>query len=78
MKMKTQAQGIGEVLEQTFARLQVIAALILFPGLLTAVVTDGSVPALATKALLAAMVLPTVVLSVGLTRPSDPSAPATC
>ena len=76
--MKTQAQGIGEVLEQTFARLQVIAALILFPGLLTAVATDGSIPALATKALLAAMVLPTVVLSVGLTRPSDPSAPATC
>ena len=32
----------------------------------------------ATKALLAAMVLPTVVLSVGLTRPSDPSAPSTC
>jgi hypothetical protein len=76
--MKTHAQGIGAVLEQTFARLQVVAALVLFPGLLIAVVTDGSVPTLATKALLAAMVLPTVVLSVGLTQPSDPSAPATC
>ncbi len=76
--MKTQAQGIGEVLEQTFARLQVVAALVLAAGLLTAIVTDGSVPTLATKALLAAMVLPTVVLSVGLTRPSDLSAPSTC
>jgi hypothetical protein len=76
--MKTQAQGIGEVLEQTFARLQVVAALILAAGLLTAIATDGSVPTLVTKALLAAMVLPTVVLSVGLTRPSDPSAPAAC
>jgi hypothetical protein len=78
MEMTTQAQGIGAVLEQAFARLQVAAAVVLAIGLLTAVVTDGSVPALATKALLAAMVLPTVVLSFGLTRPSGPSAPATC
>lgn len=76
--MTTQAQGIGAVLEQMFARLQVLAAVVLALGLLAAVVTDGSVPALATKALLAAMVLPTVVLSFGLTRPAGPSAPATC
>lgn len=76
--MKTRAQGIGEVLEQTFARLQVVAALVLALGLSTAVATEGSVSSLTTKALLVAMVLPTVVLTIGLTRPSDTSASATC
>ncbi len=68
--MLSPAHGIGPVLEQTSERLLPVMAVMLALGLLTAIVTDGAVPVLVTKSLLAAMVLPTVGLAFGLTRPS--------
>lgn len=69
--MTTQAHGFGTVLEQASERMRAIAAVVLAVGLLTAIVTESSVPAMVTKALLVAMVVPTVVLALGLTRPSE-------
>ena len=69
--MTTQAQGFGAVLEQASERLQAVMAVILALGLLTAIVTDGAVPALVTKVLLAAMVVPTVMVALGLTHTSE-------
>ncbi len=68
--MTTPAHGIGSVLEETSERLQPVMAVILAIGLLTAIFTDGAVPVFVTKTLLAAMVLPTVGLAFGLTKPS--------
>jgi hypothetical protein len=73
MDMTSPAYGIGSVLEHASERLQPVAAVILAIGLLTAILTDGSVSPLVTKALLATMVLPTVVLALGLTRPTKSS-----
>lgn len=51
--------------------LQPAMAVVLALGVLTAIFTDGSVPALVTKGLLTAMVIPTVATAFWLTRPSD-------
>ena len=66
--MTPQAHGFGSVLERASERLQAVMAVVLALGLLTAVVTDGSVPALVTKALLAAMVVPTVMVALAMTQ----------
>ena len=69
--MTPQAQGFGAVLEQASKRLHAVMAVTLATGLLTAVVTDGTVPALVTKALLAAMLGPTVMVALALTHTSE-------
>jgi len=69
--MTPQAHGFGSVLEEASERLQAVMAVTLAIGLLTAVVTDGRVPALVTKALLAAMLVPTVMVALGLTHTSE-------
>ena len=66
--MTPQAHGLGSVLEQASERLQAVMAVVLAVGLLTAMVTDGTVPAIVTKVLLAAMVVPTVMVALGLTH----------
>ena len=66
--MTPQAHGFGSVLEQASERLQAVMAVILATGLLTAMVTDGTVPALVTKILLAAMVVPTVMVAIAMTQ----------
>ena len=66
--MTPQANGFGAVLEQASERLQAVMSVVLALGLLTAMVTDGSVPVLVTKALLAAMVVPTVMVALALTQ----------
>ena len=69
--MTPQAHGFGSVLEQANERLQAVMAMVLAIGLLTAVVTDGTVPAIVTKVLLATMVVPTVMVALGLTHTSE-------
>ncbi len=66
--MTPQAHGFGSVLEQASERFQAVMAVVLAVGLLTAVVTDGAVPAIVTKVLLATMVVPTVMVALGLTH----------
>ena len=66
--MTPQAHGFGSVLEQASERLQAVMAVVLAIGLLTAVATDGMVPVFVTKALLATMVVPTVMVALGLTH----------
>jgi len=66
--MTPQAHGFGSVLEEASERLRAVMAVVLATGLLTAVVTDGTVPALVTKVLLATMVVPTVMVALGLTH----------
>ena len=69
--MTPQAQGFGAVLEQASERLQAVMAVVLAIGLLTAVATDGTVPVVVTKGLLAAMLVPTVMVALGLTHTSE-------
>lgn len=69
--MTPPAHGIGAFLDEASGRLLPVLAVSLAIGLLTAIFTDGAVPVLVTKILLAAMVLPTVGLAFGLTRASE-------
>ena len=66
--MTPQAQGFGSALEQASERLQAVMSVVLALGLLTAMVTDGTVPTAVTKGLLAAMVVPTVMVALALTQ----------
>jgi hypothetical protein len=66
--MTPKASGFGAVLEQMSERLQAVMSVVLAVGLLTAMVTDGSIPVLVTKALLAAMVVPAVMVALALTQ----------
>ena len=66
--MTPQVHGFGAVLEQASERMQAVMAVVLATGLLTAMVTDGTVPVLVTKALLAAMLVPTVMVALALTQ----------
>lgn len=62
--------GFGTTFGQVREHLQPAVVVLLAVGLLTAMVTDGSVPALVTKGLLTAMALPTVALALWMTDES--------
>lgn len=69
--MTTRPHHFGSILEQADEHMLTVTVLVLVVGIVAAIATDGSVPALVTKALLSMMVLPTIVLALALTRPSQ-------